>query len=149
MKVQGPSDKLLDLIFDALSDAVQSARAAGSPIVPFLLAQIGDFRRRKPLAVDPADGATQAGRRLASDLPNEVDCVAFAYDGFITTEDGRSDAILVEAHERGMSRSLIFAQRYRPKTFLHGFSTLGNPLLFAVCEPFLGGAETARDVDFF
>jgi len=151
MKVPGPSDRLLDLIFDALEDAVASARDTGQSIVPFLLAQSGDTRRRRPFRVPPQDGAAAAGRRRASDLGADVDCVVFAYDGFITTPAGKSDAILVEAHERGMSRSLVFAQRYRPRTLLRHFSTLGNPVLLAASEPFLPGrpAATSRDVDFF
>ena len=132
---------------------VASAREAKRPIIPFLVAQSGPYRKRRPLVARPSEGTTVAGRRLAAEQGSDVDCVVFAYDGFVTTSEGRSDAILVEAHERGMSRTLIFAQRYRRRTLLREFSTVGNPLLFAACEPFLprkpGAPRTSLDVDFF
>jgi len=60
-----------------------------------------------------------------------------AYDGYITVEGTKFDAILVEASERDRSAGVSMAQRYIPKKFLRGFQTVGNPVLLGECETLL------------
>jgi hypothetical protein len=48
------------------------------------------------------------------------------YDGYLTVAGERSDAIFVEAQERGSTASVIFAQRYRPGGRFKKFNTIGN-----------------------
>ena len=49
-----------------------------------------------------------------------------AFDGYLTVEGERSDAILVEGQERGQDESVGFAQRYRPGGRFKKFATIGN-----------------------
>jgi hypothetical protein len=60
-----------------------------------------------------------------------------AYDGYVTVEDDRSDAIVVEGHERGHAASVTFFQRYRPGGRLRRFTTLGNAGFLGEGDPLL------------
>jgi hypothetical protein len=66
-------------------------------------------------------------RRAVANAPPEVCKVAMAYDGYVTLEGTKYDAVFVEAGERGGASGVVFVQRYRPKGFLRAFSTIGNP----------------------
>jgi hypothetical protein len=66
-----------------------------------------------------------------------VTAYAFAFDGFITVEGTRTDAILVEASERNRPAAMRMAQRYSPKNLLRRFQTIGNPAFVGECaSPF-------------
>ena len=65
----------------------------------------------------------------------DAERVAIAYDGFVTVEGERSDAVLVEAHERGQPASVVVLQRYRPRALLKKFAVIGNPALAGEGEP--------------
>jgi hypothetical protein len=54
---------------------------------------------------------------------------ALAYDGYLTVDGSRSDAIYVEAVEPGSVEVMVIAQRYRPKRALKKFETIGRPAL--------------------
>ena len=45
----------------------------------------------------------------------------------VTLSGQRTDAIMVDAAERGNLQSYIFAQRYRPRRFMQEFEKIGNP----------------------
>ncbi len=70
------------------------------------------------------EGQEEARRhvRAAADAQR----VAIAYDGYLSVEGDRADAILVEAQERGMTTCVVFAQRYRPAKRFRAFESVGN-----------------------
>lgn len=104
-----PSDQLTGLALFALDHAVGSI-VAGGPLVPFAVTEAGGDRTLTRFAGD-LEGAQQAARSSVRTAVG-IDRAVVAWDGYLTAEGVRTDAIFVEASEAGASESLMLAQRY-------------------------------------
>jgi len=60
-------------------------------------------------------------------LPAQTDLYAIAYDGFVTIDGKRYDAVIVEATERNLGKAYVMAQRYKPSAKNQPLQTIGNP----------------------
>ncbi|WP_258724138.1 DUF3806 domain-containing protein [Cellulomonas sp. NS3] len=106
-----PSPEVEALASFALAHAVRSIVPEGGPLIPFCL-------------VEDADGA-RALHRFVGELGESVERArehvrasgavraAVAWDGYLTADGTREDALFVEASEAGRS-SVVLAQRYSP-----------------------------------
>lgn len=128
-----PSDAAIDLAFAALDHGIRSV-SSGETLVAFTLEQGPEGRRLLRFAADRIEEGTAIARsRLSSD--HGADTAAAAWDGYVTLEGARSDAIFVHVGERGADASYLFAQRYRPKALFRRFERIGAPALVAVEPP--------------
>jgi hypothetical protein len=127
------SEKFADLVFMALDHGVDSVRSGG-PLIPFLVTERGGERTLQRFVAERLEQGEAHGRQILARLPAEVTAYAFAYDGFLTIEGTKVDAIFVEASERGRPAGVRMAQRYKPKNLLRGFQTIGNPAFVGECE---------------
>src|SRR5262249_14591317 len=125
------SEKFADLVFFALDHGVESVRAGGGPLIPFVIIEQDGKRELHRFATDRLEHAQQRARDFIAALPQNTGAYAMAYDGYITIEGVKFDAILVEASERGRPAAVRMAQRYAPKRFLKSFQTVGNPALLS------------------
>lgn len=133
------SQRLADIAFFALDHGIYSIQDGEGPLVPFVISEQADSKRKLDRYVSVAKvGASEvmvleeslAKARLAvSQLPSDVTAYAIAHDGYITLQGTKYDAILVEASERGRKGAVIMAQRYLPKTARQSFERVGNPAL--------------------
>lgn len=119
------SDELMDLVFAALDHGIDSV-SEGGPLIPFVLAEGAEGRTLTRHVTELLeDGLAQAREQVRGEPGLER--VAIAYDGYLTVEGERSDAIFVEGQERGRPASVVFAQRYRPGGRFRKLATVGNP----------------------
>ena len=88
-------------------------------------------------ATERLEEGLQRAREAVAALPQSATAYALAYDGYITLQGAKFDAILVEASERGRPAGVRMAQRYTRKKFLRSFRTVGNPALLGECETLL------------
>jgi nucleotide-binding universal stress UspA family protein len=128
------SDELIDLALFALDHGVESIKDAGGPLVAFAVTEGPDGRNLVRFPTERVEEGPAHAREHIRGAGDPVR-VAIAYDGYVTVEGERTDAILVEAQERGQPASVIMAQRYRPGGRLRRFSTIGN-------AAFLGDGES-------
>ena len=117
------SDELMEVVFAALDHGVDSVRDGG-PLIPFVLEENADGRDLSRFAAELLEEGVAQARAHAG--ASGADRVAVAWDGYLTLEGERSDAVFVEAQERGTPASLVFAQRYRPGGRLRKFAIVGN-----------------------
>ena len=113
----------MELVFVALDHGIDSV-TEGGPLIPFALTETGDGRDLTRFATE----TLEEGQARARDHVRAAgaDRAAIAYDGYLTVEGDRNDAIFVQAQERGESDSVLFAQRYRPGGRFKKFTTIGN-----------------------
>jgi hypothetical protein len=108
--VADPSEALMNLAFFTLDHATESVVASGGPLVPFAVLEIHGQRSLTRFAGDLEDGQRRARDEVrASDGASRA---AVAWDGYLTTDAGRTDAVFVEASEEGDPESVVLAQRY-------------------------------------
>jgi hypothetical protein len=122
------SDFVFSLSDLALEHGINSNRGTKGPLIPFVITVINDQKSLyRYVADNVADGVEEAKKSISS-LPGEVQGYAICYDAYIHIKDQKFDAIMVELGERGQSQAYLFAQRYKPKSFMSAFSTIGNTL---------------------
>lgn len=131
------SEKFADLVFLALDHGVESVRASGGPLIPFVVVEQDGKRELHRFATELLEEGKQRAREAVAALPPSATAYAMVYDGYITVQGTKFDAILVEASERGRPAGVRMAQRYTPKKFLRSFQTVGNPALLGECETLL------------
>ena len=128
------SQKLSQLLFMALDHGVDSVREGG-PLIPFLMSSEGEKISMQRFASDQLEEATSLGRQHAAGLPRSVRLAAFVYDGYVTVGAKKSDAVMVEAYERGMPQAVVFAQRYQPASGDTKLELIGNAAYVGTTKP--------------
>lgn len=131
------SEKFADLVFFALDHGVDSIRASGGPLTPFVVVEQDGQRQLHRFVTERLEEGQQRAREAIAASPPTTTAYAMAYDGYITVQGTKVDAILVEASERGRPAGVRMAQRYTPKKFLRSFQTVGNPAVLGECETLL------------
>jgi hypothetical protein len=124
------------LAFQALDQAVASV-SSGDALIPFT---IFDDRNGQRSIVRYAHETFEAGLAEARDAiardAEGLERVALAFDGYLTRDGERVDAVLVHVFERGADTGHALGQRYRPmKPPLQSFEVIGNPSDLGPVEP--------------
>ena len=106
--------ELLDLAFLALDHGIGSiSDAGGETLIPFVIWQDDSGRHLARFVEGTFEDSVALVRAHVAKLPAEAKLVALAFDGFITVQGIRSEAVIVQAQRRGTSRSANYAQRYQ------------------------------------
>ena len=134
--------ELMDLMFAAVDHAVGSIADAGGPMTPFVLCAEGDKVGLHRFVAATVEEGLDHAREFIKHVGPEITQVALAYDGYVTVDDVRTDAVLVDVQAAGTPTSDVFAQRYE---IVDGtLSEIGNVKHIAIEEPSLfGEAGTA------
>lgn len=107
-----PSDDLVDLVWTAFEHAFGSIEG-GDTLIPFAITETAGERSLMRFVADTFEAGIEAGRGQLASLSPRPERAVLAFDGYVTTKEGRSDAIYVEAQDAGQS-GFIFFMRYKP-----------------------------------
>lgn len=120
------SQKLVDLAFYALEHGVDCVRD-GEPLIPFVVAEDenGGSKLHR-FAAPKTDEGVEEARNYLKTHTSEFVRYALAYDGYLTVDNEKSDAIIIEACEKNMPRAFTLTQRYKPQTESQQFSEIGE-----------------------
>lgn len=123
-----------DLLFMSLDHAVDNAEISEEGFIPFSMRGRSDGRGELTrLVADDLPESVQAGRKMLETVPEGTVAVTLAWDGYATLDGQRTEAVFVEAHEIGLPKSVVLAQRYLR---VDGkVQTLGNPILQGETDP--------------
>jgi hypothetical protein len=132
--MEEPSAELMDLVFVALDHGIDSIKDGGGPLIPFAVTESADGRKLDRFVAETLEECQERARQHVWAADDAVRA-AIAYDGFVTIEGERSDAVFVQGQERGRPVSVVLAQRYRPGGRLKRFQTIGNPAALGTDEP--------------
>jgi hypothetical protein len=75
------------------------------------------------------DGLREMVRAVAKRPDAVVRSAAIVYDTFLTLDEERSDAVMVEAHEGGQPAGVLVGMRYTPKRGLRKGRSDGEPIV--------------------
>ena len=117
-------------MFLALDHGIASVRDSGGPLIPFAITDRAGERQLARFMSERLEAALeQALQATQTTVLGPNDRVVVVYDGYLTVPGaGRTDAIYAESLD-ATGRHIVMAQRYKPKGFLRGFATVGNPAL--------------------
>jgi hypothetical protein len=124
------SEELVELAFMALDHAIDSVVSSGTDLVPFVIReQAGQRSLQRYLVGNQLEAGVAAARQSIKEEPLP-DRVAVAWDGYMTTSEGRQEAVFVESYENGTPAGFVMAQRYQRAGFLKKKrESVGNPAL--------------------
>lgn len=135
------SERLLDLIFEALDTALDTL-GHKQPLVPFalLLTKQGIIKQRY-IADSTSASLEKAAQALTA---SDEDTLAYVlvYDGYVTVGDQETDAVMVEAGERGKAHGVRFARRYRPPLAALPLMPIGDLAYLGEAEHYLQQDES-------
>ena len=115
--------KFNDFMFKTLNHAISSV-SEGEDLIPFVLTEKNMHR-----FIDKTlEGSIEHAEKYITTLKNEP-MAALVYDGLITIQGIKCEAVFVKAYAKNEEKGILMAQRYRPKKFLKKFATIGNPAI--------------------
>lgn len=142
-RVDPGADPLLHLAFTGLDHAIDSVEVSGGPLIPFLFERVGDrLNLHRFVAERLEDGVAEVEQRLEAVVAGDngdrtpevdagVDGACGVWDGYITVEGRRTDAVLVRAVDR-TGAEVVLAQRYEVRGLLRKTARrVGNAALIA------------------
>jgi hypothetical protein len=111
--VDDVSPELMDFATLALNHAAESVVASGGPLTPFSMVRgpdTGPGQLTRFVCETLEEGLERARAKVSDGVGTAL--AAVAWDGYLTMDGTRTDAVFVEASEVGCSQSIILAQRY-------------------------------------
>jgi hypothetical protein len=131
-------EEIFDLVYAALDDGVASL--SDGTLLPFAMIEGPSGRRLARFVAEPyEEGVRRAGLAVAEQ--RDAHRVLIAYDGYVTLDGVRSDALVIEAHDRRRTHGVTFALRYRPASSEGGFEVIGDPAFTGPGDPLLPSAS--------
>lgn len=138
MEIPG-SPQLHQLALAALDYGVENA--PDGPLIPFVVTEGAAHKRvLTRIAGDTLEGSV--ARAFDTARQSDAERIAVCFDGYVTLEGGRDDAIWVVAHERGDHAAITFYQRYHTAHSATGFEVIGNTGYAGENDPLLGCTGT-------
>lgn len=119
-------ETLVDLIYSALEHGVASVAESGGPLIPFLLVQNGEDIRIHRFDADELVEGIAAAENFARELEAAPEYFVIAFDGYLTVDDRKDDAIYVKGFAGDERDGYVFAQRYIPASDDNDFQPYEN-----------------------
>lgn len=125
--INNQNPKFMDFVFNGLDYGVYSISDGGGPLVPYLMTQIGDKKELKRFVTEKYEEGISTAEITLGELSPKPDFALIAFDGFITWEEKKYDAIFIKAYDKTQDEGFEFCQRYVPKTDgSDGIEPIGN-----------------------
>jgi hypothetical protein len=112
-------------MFLALDHGINSIQEGG-PLIPFVVTEEGRKRMLQRFGAQPYEQAVAEARAAVARLSPQVTRYALAYDGYLTQQGTKADAVIVQGAERNAGMAYLLAQRYVPKAAGQQMETVGN-----------------------
>lgn len=137
---EGSKDLIGHLLF-ALNHSMDLKRDGVDPMISFAVVIKGKDQVLKAFAGDRPDYADRMFEKTINE--ERPDYVVYAYDGYVTVEGIKNDAVLLKAFDRNDSEIYLVGQRFKPKSDGEGFEQIGNPAFLGTT----GNIYTDRSFD--
>jgi len=113
-------------------------------LIPFLLSESAGKRQLLRVTAELLEDAVQQAAAQLETNPEDADRAVLVYDGYVTMDDLRSDALIVKALEYGVIGSPVRVYlRYRPGRAGEGFA-IYRPTLVIPTSPDLDRPQMAQ-----
>lgn len=120
------SEKLMELVFKGLDHGIYSIKDGDGPLIPFVMTKTNEEIAMQRFMAETLEECVAQAKKYLIELTEKPDIAIMAYDGMITIEGTKFDAIMVDGYEKNDNKGYCFAQRYKPKKFLSRFKEIGN-----------------------
>lgn len=122
---------LVDMALTAMAHAFRCIEEGDAPLTPFVMTDSdGEGRAIYRFEAKSLGHALDSAEIWLDGVDAEVFRYAFVWDGYITLDDGRWDALFVEAGDRVLPHGMLLCQRYAPESGAGSVNRrVGGPIL--------------------
>jgi hypothetical protein len=121
-------ERLHSFTLSALGHATSGVVPDGGPLIPFALTEGADGRLLQRF-VGELGAMQEAARQIVRGMQG-LELAAVAWDGYLTVDGQRTDAVFVEASDGSGDPSVLLAQCYaKAGRFRRATATVGEPIL--------------------
>lgn len=120
-----------DLMFLALDHGVDSKKNGSAPLVPFVMVKnLNGENHAHQFAAETLEESLEKAKQYVDSQKSSIAIYAIVWDGFLTLDSKKWDAILVEAGEQGSESGVLLAQRCEQTgIFKKKKQPVGNPAM--------------------
>lgn len=133
------SESLTSKLISVLDHAVGLKKNGIDPMIPFAFVYVGESGTIKSFVGDTPEYADKMFEKTI--LEDKPDYAIYGYDGYLTIEGRKTDAILLKAFDKTDTVIYLVGQRFTPKQSDTDFATIGNPAFLGTEENILMKAE--------
>jgi hypothetical protein len=116
---------LWKMISVAVETSVQSIQKQGK-LLPFTLMRENEKWDMAMYMGEQAPKLVQKAQAAIRAKIGKIDMYVLAFDGYVTIDGKKGDAVVIEAGEEGKPYAYMFAQRYRPPDAGKALEKQGN-----------------------
>ncbi|XOV92197.1 MAG: hypothetical protein ACFHWX_18555 [Bacteroidota bacterium] len=121
------NEKLIDLMFEGIDHGIESIKDNNGPLIPFSVTETkGEKKLIRFITETLEEGLEKGKESLRNDSESEL--AILVYDGFLTADDIKYDAIIVIGYDRTDDVAYQLGQKYKPKRFLSKLKPVGRPV---------------------
>ncbi len=125
---------LVELMFKGLDHGIGSIQDSEGLLIAFSLFQRnGEIKIVRFVTDKVEEGPIQAQKHLQK-MDEKPDFAIIAYEGIVTIENEKFDAVIVEGFDKNDADGYVLAQRFKRKTADSTFEAIGNAGYFGNCE---------------
>lgn len=121
--------KFMDFMFTGLDHGINSIKDGSDLLIPFVMTSLNGEKKLSRFVAETYEDSMRIASEHIMHLDPIPDYALLAYDGFVTMEGRKFEAIMVQAHDKTLDESFIFAQRYVLKDDNQEFQSIGNAAL--------------------
>lgn len=118
--------QFMDFIFGGLDHGIDSIIDVGGPLIPFVMTITEGKKELKRFVTEEYKAGIESAEEHLKLLSSKPDFALLAFNGYITWENKKYDAIIVRAFDKKEKEGYTFSQRYVPKVSGQGIEPIGN-----------------------
>ena len=118
--------ELMDLMFLGIDHGIESIKDGEGPLIPFTITSTNRDRKIDRFVTEHLEDGLGKAVQYLTGLEKKPTLAIIVYDGYITMEGKKYDAILVKGYDKNDAVAYILTQRYLPKQDTSEFKIIGN-----------------------
>ena len=127
-------ESLIELMFKGLDHGIGSIQDSEGVLIAFSIFEENNELKIVRFVTDKIeDGPIQAQKHLEK-MDKKPDLAIIAYEGIVSIENEKFDAVIVEGFDQDDTDGYVLAQRFKRKTADSKFEAIGNAGFFGNCE---------------
>jgi hypothetical protein len=118
-------NRLIELMFYGIEQGIRVKQEGNGLLVPFVITERKGNRQQKKFNARRTDIGLNDGMDFLK-TEQDVNFGIIVFDGFLTLDGKRNEAVLVRGFDAAEDLGYLIAQRYVPKRLLSSFKLVGN-----------------------
>jgi hypothetical protein len=141
------NQEYLDFAFVGLDHGINSIIDNGGPLIPFVITETEGQRNIQRFVTENYEHGPILAEKYLKELSIKPLRALIAFDGFVTLDGEKTDAIIIRCFDHSEKEGIILAQRYVRKLEGKGIEPIGNATFLGTEENLIKTTEPQVDTN--